>query len=276
MEIDELVRERASSTPGQNTRSVCPFCNATHEKSFDVKRDVQQPFKLWFNCYRGTCGVHGLVEDRAGARLILHGVNTQTKPDKPIVEHRKAPPSFLSYLAETYHIPIDTWKYQGVRYEPEWRTLCMPWLNHNQEQIGWVEKRLNPPEAGRKSHHDLCVRGQGRLAFPRIPASYHALGGLRIVLVEDLVSAYRINELKLQHTYAVALLGAQISQDDAHLIGQLATHALVLLDYDQWPRGALRVMKALKPHVLQVRATTLSVDPKAADEEELHEVLQET
>jgi hypothetical protein len=150
----------------------------------------------------------------------------------------------------------------------------MPWRNSAGRQIGWVEKRFD--HMWNKSHHDLCERGHGRLAFPAIPQSYTAIGKTRVcILVEGLLDAYRINNYALlcgADVTAIALLGAAVSKVDTLQLAGLFRHIMVCLDADMWPKGAMRVLDMFAGMPTMVRATTMPADPKDAKDVALEEL----
>lgn len=271
----EIRRRVVDLGPGGKHRGVCPFCAAQHENSFEVRRGDDKPYIIFFRCYRGTCDAHGSIIDREGARLILSAPDDVQEPDAEWPTYKQIPREFLGILKEKYgDLPLEE---QGAQYDEERKGLCMPWLDYTGMQKGWVEKRFDP--AFGKSHHLLVHRSdKSRLAFPRLAHSYETVQARGIaVMVEDLLSAYRILDARsrgvlLWHIHPIALLGAQISTHDAALVGKLFDRALVLLDPDQFPKGTLRVMKAMRPFV-NVRGTTLKADPKDTKTEELVEFL---
>lgn len=279
MWIDNWIREKARGLgPGMTSRQICPFCNAAHEASFSIRRDEIHPWKLWFRCWRGTCPglgderrTAGMVEDREGAQMVLWLAEEESGVSKELPTHEKASHHILSALQEKYNISESMWNRQGIRFEKENLALCMPWLDHDQKQIGWVEKRFK--ESAYKSHHELVHREAAtRLGWPRVPVHYLTLDQRAIVvLVEDLISAYRLLEQfgDESQIYPLALLGADISIRDAALVSAQFGKGCILLDPDQWPTGAMRVLKRFASLPIDMRATSLNADPKDAEPVEI-------
>ncbi len=270
------VRAKMAHTmPGETVRSVCPFCAAEHEKSFAMTRRTEKPHLIMFRCFRGNCASSpGYVVDREGASMVLLGDKTEPSA-VPLADHPHCSRDFLEDIGARYSISPSYLKAQGVRYG-DGEALCMPWLNENSRQIGWVEKRFD--RAWHKSHHDLADRTAGRLAFPLIGRSYHTMQRRDVViLVESLVDAYRVNEYAGatgDDVTAVALLGADLSGEDALRLTTLFDRIMVLLDPDQWPKGTQRVMKRFSGMPMNVRGTTLPCDPKDACDAELETVFE--
>ncbi len=268
----------AATPPGGRARAFCPFCNATHEQSFSVMRGETMPHKLYFQCFRGSCGKRGMVEDNSGLRMILWSDQKDVphQVSKQMPEYAELTQEQMNFLCDRFELTIETIATQGIRdraldASTTYASYAMPWLDEAGYQKGWVEKRFGAI-GGHKSHHDLCNRSvPGRLCFPRIDVSWHhAAEKYDCVLVEDIFSAYKVcQEGKEIGVVGVALLGAQISAVDAAAIGELFTHVAVMLDHDQWPNGSLRVVDHIKPYVEQPLATTLLQDPKDTPWEEL-------
>ena len=260
--------------PGDKIRIVCPFCSADHEKSFEVRRMTEKTHLLSFRCYRGTCDEHGYVVDREGASMVLQqSTAVDNAYNKPLTQHGHCSESFLHSKALKFGIDVSYLEAQGVRHS-KGDALCMPWRDQTGAQIGWVEKRFNP--AWHKSHHDLCNRTHGRIAFPSIPRSYLSLPDTATgILVEGLLDAYRVNcyaYLTGANVYAVALLGASISKSDALTLSSLFNKLMVCLDPNMWPRGAISLMNSFKGMPVHMRATTMPHDPKDAKDVDLEEL----
>lgn len=278
MSIDVTIRQTmAGVPPGEKRRSVCPFCEAHHEKSFQMRRSTDRPHIIFFDCWRGTCAQTGYVVDSAGASMVLQpSAGGDIEPSAPLSEHVHATEKFVKGVSDTYSIHPDYLFSQGVRYSPKGEALCMPWRNEHGDQIGWVEKRLD--KAWHKSHHELANRNYGRVSFPRIDQSYHTMPARKVcVLVEGMLDAYRINDYAAYvgaQVHAVALLGADLSKSDAMRIATLFVHIMVCLDPDQWPKGALRTMGRFKALPCKAAATTLTQDPKDAPDHELEALFE--
>ncbi len=274
-QMDADVRAHMAHTmPGETVRSVCPFCEAVHEKSFAMTRGTEKPHLIMFRCFRGTCDANGYVVDKQGASMVLSSEDIQPSIGE-LVEHGYCTAKFLEDIGDKYNLSLDYLRKQGVRYG-EGHALCMPWRDEYGRQIGWVEKRFD--KAWYKSHHDLVDYSAGRLAFPLIARSYRAIPAHVVcILVESLVDAYCLNEYAAvagQDTCAVALLGADISGQDALRLANLFTRIMVLLDPDQWPKGTQRVIRRFDGMPVTVHGTTLSVDPKDAHDSALEAVFE--
>ena len=275
MTIQEQIRSAAADLlPGHTARVVCPHCDARHEKSFAITRDPERPWRLLFMCHRGTCSSRsGFVEDRAGATMVLSRWDSEPYADLDLSRHQPATQEFLEDTCGKYGIGLGYLRRQGVEYDPKGHALCMPWLSQDGVQVGWVEKRFDPNEF--KSHHELASRSYAsRLSFPRANTSYAGArrrGGVAI-LVESLLDAYRLGELAERDDfplYPIALLGAQISQNDTHHIASLFDKVVVLLDPDQWPKGSIRVAKHFRVYPVETHLMTMESDPKDASEAEI-------
>jgi hypothetical protein len=265
--------------PGQSTKSICPFCEADHERSFDVRRRADRPHRLTFRCYRGKCAVSGSVLDRAGASMYL-----TIDPEEPLnagapvaTQHPDLPgPMMTSRLQSRYNISWQMIRQHQLRQKDD-MTLCMPWLDETGGQRGWIEKRY---AGAYKSYTDCWDWSKvGRLAFPRIDQSYGTLKRnpqAFVVLVEDLLSAYRIARLadeEMIHAYPVALIGADVSTFDVARVDRLFSKGILCLDPDQWPIGTLRVLNRFKPYAIDLRGHTCPQDPKDMAEEPLRELI---
>lgn len=256
---------------GDHLRTTCPFCSATHENSFDIRRLEDKPHILTFVCWRGTCGQRGWILDKAGTSLILQPVRKDEphRVSDPIPEHSPLPPRMYNLLKEKYAITQCTLNVQGCQYEPAHETLCMPWLSERGHQRGWVEKRFRRPDGVTKSYHLLCDRlDNHRLSYPALPQSYSYLPrDVICVLTEDLLSAYRVTQ-DGENTLGVALLGSALTDTDACQLGGLFDKIMVHTDYDVWPDAAVKIMDKLRVYTC-VRATTNEQDIKDMGTEEL-------
>ena len=278
MDHESYVRRMAKDlVPGQSRRVICPFCNAQHEKSFDILRRADKPWRISFKCYRGTCSDNaGFLDETHRTGMVLTRDASEAAPAPTLTEREVAPHWLLREFEGKYSVPIDELCRQGVRYSAAGHALCMPWLDDEGRQIGWVEKRTD--KAFPKSHHELGVPKEtaGRLGFPRIGRSYQYLPDHTVgVLVESLLDAYRLNIEAAVEGYdicAVALLGADLSNSDAHTIAALFKRVMVCLDPDQWPKGAMRVLRRFRALPVTVGATSMPTDPKDATTEDFLEL----
>ena len=266
----------ASIPPGEKIRIVCPFCAAAHEHSFEVRRMTEKTHLLRFQCWRGTCARTGYVVDTAGAGMVLSPSDTAAEV-LPLTIRDHPTQEFLESIAGAYNMTTAYLQSQGVREGPG-AALCMPWRDADGQQVGWVEKRFD--HRYHKSHHELTDKRAPRLGFPARAFSYwSAPEDMVCVLVESLVDAYRVNSYAVlvgahRELTAVALLGADISRVDALHLTLLFKRIMVCLDYDQWPKGAMRVMNRFKAMPVTVRATTLHDDPKDASDADLEELME--
>lgn len=273
MSIETEIRHLAQDlAPGGTVRSVCPSCCAEHEKSLAIRRDEQTPHILWVRCWRANCGFKARVKDQAGTRMLLLSHEDTPPPTTNIVPHPPITDEQLAKIGHFYNIPLNYLQKQGIRWEEDGKRLCMPWLNWYGDFLGWVEKRYDT--SWHKSHHELLARDYAyRVAWPRT----QNMDPDYIILVEGLLDAYKIESMAPcvgGNVRACALLGARVSRVAAAHINQKVNKGLViLLDPDQWFMGAQEVLNSFRPHGTSVRATTLGVDPKDANVQEMLDLL---
>lgn len=282
---------------GQSRRSTCPVCHASHEQSFVITRDAYQPSRLWFKCYRAKCGARGYVRDDNPSDVLLRvgsvepGVAQDADPD----DFQPVPQNLYKDLETKYSTPFRVLTRQNMRYDPQQHALVLPVINitnsldRNREQVGWQHRKID--EKGIRNiwlpgHKPLMM---GCVVAPRASSRMRSAGPQkytdcgrrieRVVLVENLFSAYRIaglQEAAKLHTPTdgIALLGHRLSGQAAAMIASHYTDALVLLDKDTWPAGPVAVLQALAPYNIKAEARFLQDKPKDAAEGDLLEVLK--
>lgn len=218
---------------GQKFRGVCPFCNATHERSFSVTRVNQTT--LVYKCFRVSCGERGF-------KFLSSGniANKSTKPadNAEFIERISKWRRRKSVLAGRALYPFG-------KKNP---------LDPESSVLGFVRRDLF-------TKYKITLKNENvvRLYYPReIDLAYNT-----VVCVEDYASAdwtSRLISTPLTAVNVVATLGTSL---DPKQIAELAIHDHIIFMWDPDAlTSASLTAKSLEPFFKSVQVVNLRKDPK--------------
>ena len=250
----------------------CPFCSATHEKKFSVKR-VQDGWL--YNCFRAKCGAAGFVASNGGYSFE----KPREELPKPNL-HQPYPREEIDQLKElTYN-----------DYEFFWNT----WRVKPKENEVFVTKddayafRIRGIDGMFKGWHVRQPRWKGiechRLGAPgpkgltyKDKESYNKLaylgnkGADTLVIVEDYISAMKVAINR--NLYVCALLGASMTPEAAQEIREWHFQEVIIwLDPDA-SSAAYKMLNKYGLYWNNPRVVTSPEDPKDLTWQQLKGVL---
>jgi hypothetical protein len=246
--------------PGQNTRTVCPYCNADHERSLSLSRNDEG---VLYHCYRAKCGRKGFLPN--------NGVNYQPGWEKRTPKKKTA--KTFSYATETLPQPLKDMFYarysiteteledNGFLYSPEMDRVIMPIYNSFGYEVGKVARSYNQNTAGIKA---ISYFNDGESHLHYVPSSMHRDGA--ITCVEDIPSAIRVGRFGK----AVAILGSWLPLKHIIELGELTQEINIALDPDAASK-AFKMRRAYMIYFRNFNVKLLSNDPKDMTDEQIQE-----
>lgn len=273
MDISDSIRaDIARMADSSNTRFECPFCAASHEQSFTVRREAT---RIWFRCWRASCGVKGSIR---GNGVLTLALDQEVPSDPRVTDYEEVPTELFRDLSHQYDISRGTLLRQGMRYDPHEPALCLP-LNTTDaygalSQQGWQKRRTEE-----KYIRNECPKGMTYLAFPRHPNIKFTKPFQALVLVENLLSAYKVEDVCYSEgIHAAALLGHTLRKGVAEAVSHYVTYyrrgegkgrVVLMLDPDTWPRGSIEALKQLQTFPIRAAACHLVDKPHSTSRESL-------
>jgi hypothetical protein len=248
---------------------VCPFCQAEHEKSFVVRVDAQDGWKVWYRCYRAACGVKGRYSDSEGLRLAVKAP-TENELFELDYQDMPVPRRVAIQWGDRYGLTDTTIRSQGVRYSEEKGELAFPIKNMFEGrvyQVGWQTRRIAHKVI--RFHWLNSTKGSGSYSY------YHPneLPGTKpLVIVESIQAAYRVWQ-DCPGYAAVALLGHEIPSVGPRHWRYRHRDAILLLDPDTWPTGVTKAIRRLEADGINTEARYLDKKPHQLTADELREAV---
>lgn len=248
---------------GQTTRSVCPFCKASHEKSLCVTRDRTG---ILYNCFRAKCGAKGFIPTTSAILEASHK-QKQFKPKKFLYPLRNFTDEELSEYFDKYEIPHALIRENGWRYDHTNGRVYMPILTQDGFVAGAVAKTLpNTAWPGPKAvtywYNDVPM-----LHYPKEVAPK----GRTVAVVEDIFSSVKMAQL----VPCVALMGTSLTERAAAALVREYSHLLIVLDPGAEAQ-AVSIRNKYRLYFEDVRVLTLEKDPKDTITTELERAINGT
>jgi hypothetical protein len=264
--IEQTVREASRALqPGERVRTVCPSCNAHHEKSFSINRDAYAPQKIWFRCWRAACGIHGCVTDADGILLkAIHADDDEALEKIPVLD--RVPRAIMGKLSHQLGLTVQQLEIQQLQYDPHTETMYYPLWNRKDSrsvQVGWQTRTEN-----KTIRNVVTEPGAYTYSTP--------LGNPRhgpTVFVENLWSAYKLQGLGIR---SVALLGHRVWLETASSTRQDTMpnwNAILLLDPDCWPTQVSAALRNLEARGWNAHAIHITEKPHRMKQSELQKLL---
>jgi DNA primase len=238
---------------GESVLEHCPFCKATHEKTFSVTRDGAA---LLFNCYRASCGESGLIYTSGSPKKLDRKQFTSRPFTKPVRELDEV--ERLDLESRWYTHNAD-WK---ITTDEDW--LVIPTKDASGYVWGTYIKRV-PWKffTGKKTILYTETEFPPHLHFP------YPLTSTQIVLVEDPISANRVPN-------GVALLGTHVKKETLIYLKRLGIeHIDFALDFDAVKKAVKASREAGTMFSTKVLVWDSKVDPKDMTRIEFNAVFRE-
>jgi hypothetical protein len=255
------IKNEALDLPIDSTKSVlCCFCD-DDEGKLSITR-LQEG--LLYNCFRAKCSGKGFIGSLPSDLLEKRKKNRFTpKPfDKPT---NQIDGDWLTWLCQKYRLRATTIAEQGWKLlATGTRGLVMPLFNGHGYQYGHTTKHW---QAGKKAIHYLTTETcMNHYAQP-------LRGGSVAVLVEDVISAAKVNQIG--YVQGVALLGTTLNEAKVKdLLKWGYNNVIIALDPDA-VTTALKMKKEFGLFFRTCKVVMLPDDPKDMDNDELEKALGE-
>ncbi len=253
---DKILELAIGLNDGEKMRDFCPFCKATHEKTFVVRRNV---FSIEYKCWRNKCGAHGKVITTSTSEGLPPTKLKVVKNSEILVE---IPEELIQYLRETYGFTKEEIDKNNLTYIPDSKRLCLPLYDLYGRKFGTVHRAVPGSKYKIPKTLNFIPDKDKRqdLHFPR--KSYGKIEEL--ILVEDIFSAIKCS--RIQPT--AALLGTHISLERMEKLCKLTKKIVLVLDPDAI-KESLAYSKKFSGLFDSIRVVQLSKDPKDSSMEEL-------
>lgn len=245
---------------GESRQTICPFCNAEHERSLGATR---LPTGLVYQCWRAKCKAKGFIASSA-TNFDPHWEKNKRKIPNPKpfqYDTITLPEQFRRMFYDKYDITEDELQQNGFLYSSELNRVVMPIFNSMGYQVGSVARSYSHYLSGSKviNYFD---DGKAHLHYP--PTIHNS--SKSVVLVEDIPSAIRVG----RQARSVALLGHSLCDETAEDLADNATDLIVALDPDAVDK-ALKLKKQWQIYFNSIVVRVLSSDPKDMSDEQIYE-----
>lgn len=194
----------------QGEPALCPFCKATHERKFSVRRTTEG---ILYNCFRGKCGARGFIPIGGGYSLGVHKETPYKKVKEPYDATKLRPCRF-----DDDDFFLTTWgikKLKGrvfVTPEDEYAFritdeagFTRGWHIRQPKWKGVTCHRYGQPSAPKGMTYKDSPENRKLAWF------VGKRSGGALVLVEDYISAMKINQLGYN---VVCLFGTALGDKD--------------------------------------------------------------
>lgn len=256
----------------------CPFCQVNHEEKFSVTR---LDTGLVYNCFRASCGAKGFIS--TGYWEAEYGEKPVRPKQRPYVNRLHTPSDLDNDFFR------GTWGIEPYGFKVTHRDeFALPMEGPAGNRRGWVIRQ--PVWKGRECHRK-GVEGKpkaltykdraedSRLAWASfvgyLPFTTDVSRGIskHIVLVEDILSAYKVSQSLPKVATGVALNGVDLGYQEVIEIGKESPLVVsIFLDPDA-TNAAYRIQAKWGLSFNYCRVITADRDPKDIDKEELEALL---
>lgn len=251
--IKEDIREEALDLEiGDTKRILCPFCQATHEKSLSISR---LPEGLFYRCFRVSCKEGGFIPSPTFSSKSYISFKKKFVPKEFKWDTIKLPPQLEDMLYEKYTITKDEIRINGIKYAPEIDSLVMPIFNKMGYECGVATKVVNR-DTSRPKVVNYFFNDYSRLHYPQ-QGSRGRKQEEAIVIVEDILSSIRVN----RYATAVSLLGTHMTPMQAKELAGINKNIIIALDPDATDK-AIGMKRSYGLAFNSFKVVHLSCDPK--------------
>lgn len=279
MNFDMFVSREAESLPAGSTRRLhCPACHETDggKTTFVVGRE---PNRVWFKCFRASCGVSGIVGSANLAPAIAAEVSravARIRPYRDPIMPLSASTGDVVYFRERFEIDphMDIFTTIHDEYILPVRGPNFDLRGHVQRQPVW-KGEPRAPRTGRTWDPDANEGKGGPMVKTKVfpvstapllawysPAKDNLIGQeLRreLVVVEDQLSAIKCAQAGVP---SVALLGNGMNIEMVRDIVKVRPHC-VTIALDPGAEGqAQSLAKKFGLYFRRTRVVALEADPK--------------
>ena len=242
----------------------CPFCGASHEKSFNIRRVAAGYLYI---CHRATCGKSGFIGDTQPANTRRDNIQNKTRAFTGFL--MELPGNLYENMYALYQIPFSVVRHQGIRYAPDIDRIYIPIYDYRGYQIGELLRSVD------KERKPKVLLNKWALTPPCVHFPLMQPPADTCVLVEDYLSAIKIS-LADPSIISCALLGTHISDEIISYLKQIGvSNVIIMLDGNVW--------RVITGHVSRLKGIfncqgvylDKDKDPKDLSLEQLKEIINE-
>jgi len=267
LDLQEEVRVLALGIPvgSKSSHLMCPCCGggASKERSFIVSRSHNV---LFYKCYRNSCQWNGVIKSIASDGDVTERVHSERRPDPYPFNTRKLDKEEIEFLQNKYELSEDNIVLNRVKHNIPNDKYVFPITDIRGMEIGLLDRDFRDKRIkARNTWFDWKVP---HLYFPK---ELHKNHSRRIFIVEDVVSAMKINQL--DRVAVCALLGTSISDATMLYLASLTDSITLMLD----PDAITTAMRYKKRYSLlfkqPIGVVQLQADPKDTPFKKLEEII---
>lgn len=249
----------------RSTHMLCPVCNGgrSQERSFVVTRGDTV---LFYKCYRNSCGWSGAIPSVPSQDNIVQRRKEERPPDPYPDKTRRLTDAETQFLVDKYELSEESVVLNRVKYNIDRNKYVFPIMDVDGKEIGLLDRDFRPGH--RKANTTWFSYRVPHLHFPR---ELNPKFSRRIVLVEDIISAIKINQLN--RVAVCALLGTHINDMTMEYISSLTDAITIILDPDALKK-AQRMKKRYELLFKQpIAVVQLRADPKDTPTKTLEDII---
>ena len=261
----DQVRLLALALPvgGRSTHQLCPVCGGgtSRERSLVVSRSDSA---LFYKCYRNKCGWHGVISSVPTDREVSNRVKRERPPDTYNGQTRILVEEDIAFLQDKFELSREMIVQNRVKRNLDNGKCAFPIIALDGREIGILDRDFRPGVT--KAKVFWFSYKVPKLHFPRELNEKYTR---RIFIVEDILSAMKINQLG--RVAVCAILGTSISDDTMKYLSSITDSITLMLDPDAI-QTANRYRKRYNLLFKQpIGVVQLKEDPKDTPFEELQE-----
>jgi hypothetical protein len=213
-----MITQLAAQVADNSTMNglVCPTCNGgtNNDRSLCITKEGGQ---IKWICFRAKCGYRGVVGDNP------NNVSSLVAPAKPVTQ----------FMGESYALSMSG---QAVLQElygltvqemGDIRWCNMGYLFHIRDYYHRITGECTKRGAGTNGRKSMVYGERGQMHYE------NPHDGDTVVIVEDMLSAKRVG----RHAPCVALLGTNMSHQQAIELAGNYKRAVFMLDEDAWSKS---------------------------------------
>lgn len=263
--IETTIKEAAIDLDvGETTKSVCPFCTASHEESFSITRIDEG---IVYNCFRATCASKGFISSHIGTVYKSKQKSKKTFTPHPFEKSLEPLPEYIvQLLFKKYELTEEELHEQRIRYFRDEHRLFLPCYDSRSDDFGGITKTLTEGVRRFKTIN-YFNRETSRLHYPLTRISRKPA----IAVAEDILSSIKVS----RHVACVAALGHYLTLEQIKELRSQTDTLIIMLDNDVFHK-AVKLRKDYGFYFRNFHVILLSKDPKDTPDEELKEIISET
>lgn len=259
---------------GASVRVECPWCGV--DDGFVVWRDDNG---LFYKDWRVSCGVKGFIPSDPANFFKKSVRKSEPKADKFQYDTVFLTETQVDYLSDKFNLTYTQIAEAGWKWCPTLQRVIMPIFNVHGWTIGiecryYPDLKVAPPRGTKKYGIDRKVvtvmwdKTQPRLYWPK-PFKF---GGRHAVLVEDMVSAIRVNT----QTPCVAMLGTDLNYEAVSELMDSFDCLTICLDAGREEKKKAQYIKNQYSLLFdKITVAEVPQDPKYLSDEQIHKLIME-